>query len=688
MTPSAKSKRNRSLMAVSNNAENLLPEDLDDFVAECDEHLSAARQTLLDVEARSGTVQITREQLDSLFRNFHTIKGLSGMVGARTAELLSHQLEAYLGSIRKGRTELNALGINVLLDGIGLLESAVGAFRGARPEPDAAQLTARIASLLPQPIAESKSSIPPPDVPAESKASASLSPERQAKITAAVSRGERAWKVMFVPSAEFASRDVNVNTVRKRLQEAGEILHAEPSVAPGGGVRFAFILITAANPDFTGWDSDGLTVEPYLPSAKVTSDSAPPEPVLPQVSAQLVRVDLGRLDDLMRAVGEMVLSRARLENGLSRVAKYLPPRERHELEETAQIIERQLRDLREGVMRVRMVPVRDLFGRMRLVARDLTRETGKDIDLVISGEETEIDKFVVERMADPMLHLVRNAVSHGLESTSERIAAGKAPRGRLTLRAFAAGGTIVLEVEDDGRGVQVEAVFARARAAGLIPANAPPDPTAVLDLICTPGFSTREEADLASGRGFGMDVARRAIESLGGVLTLDSRPQQGTRITARLPLTLVVADVLTIAVGSHIYAIPQSAVREVVPIEPGSTTLLENNELIRYHGGVLPLLRLGDVFHCSGSEGPIVALVVGEGASAVALVADRAIGLREVVVRPMSDPLVLVPGIGGATEMGDGRPVLILDSAGLARFARRRKARPHAVPEYDRGENR
>jgi two-component system chemotaxis sensor kinase CheA len=383
-------------------------------------------------------------------------------------------------------------------------------------------------------------------------------------------------------------------------------------------------------------------------------------------------VELGRLDDLMRAVGELVLSRARLDDGLTRVAGYLPPRERRELEETAQTIERQLRDLREGVMRVRMVPVRDLFARMRLVVRDLTRETGKEVELVVTGEETEIDKLVVERMADPLLHLVRNAVSHGLEPAAVREAAGKRPKGRITLRAAAAGGMIVLEVEDDGRGVRVDEVFARARAAGLVPQDAPADPAAVLDLICAPGFSTRDEADRGSGRGVGMDVVRLAVEGLGGSLALDSRPGTGSRFTARLPLTLVVADVLTVAVGGQIYAVPQTAVREVVPVEPDATTVLENNELIRYRGGVLPLLRLDEVFGLPRPAGGFVALVTGEGAGAVALAADRAIGLREVVVRPLADPLVQAPGIGGATELGDGRPILILDPGGLARLVRRR----------------
>jgi two-component system chemotaxis sensor kinase CheA len=386
-----------------------------------------------------------------------------------------------------------------------------------------------------------------------------------------------------------------------------------------------------------------------------------------------VRVDLGRLDDLMRTVGELVVTRARLENGLGRVGAALPTGDRRELQETSLALERQLRELRDGVMRVRLVPVREVFARMRLVVRDLARETGREIDLVLTGEQTEVDKFVVERLADPLLHLVRNAVSHGLEPPAERAAAGKPARGRLDLRAVAAGGAIRIEVEDDGRGIDTERVFARARAAGLVAPDAPADPGGILDLICMPGFSTRETVDRASGRGVGMDVVRRAVEELGGSLALHTRPGTGTRFTARLPLTLAIADALIIAVDDQTYAVVQSVVREVVQVEPGATTALENNELLRHHGGVLPLVRLTDLFGGGRPRGAFPALVVGEGGQAVAVGADRVLGLREIVVRPLADPLVQVPGVSGATELGDGRAVLILDPVGLARFARARR---------------
>jgi two-component system chemotaxis sensor kinase CheA len=308
------------------------------------------------------------------------------------------------------------------------------------------------------------------------------------------------------------------------------------------------------------------------------------------------------------------------------------------------------------------------------VVRDLSRETGRQIVLHLEGEGTEVDKFVAERLADPLLHLVRNAVSHGLEPPDQRKAAGKPAAGRIDLRAAASGGAIVIEVEDDGRGIDAEAVYARARQAGIVAPNAPTDPAALLDLLCAPGFSTHDSADMASGRGVGMDVVARAVEELGGTLTLWTRPGSGTKFTARLPLTLAIADAIIVTVGGETYAIHQAAVREVVEVQPSSTTAFENNELIRHRGGVLPLLHLADLFGTPRPAAPGVAMLVGEGAGTIAVAVDHVVGVREIVVRALTDPLVQVTGVAGATELGDGRAVLILDAAGLIRYARTRRA--------------
>jgi len=405
---------------------------------------------------------------------------------------------------------------------------------------------------------------------------------------------------------------------------------------------------------------------PAAPRPSIGEETSTAAPAAGLAPSHIVRVDLSRLDALMRLVGEMVISRSRIEDGLRRLEGEAPAARLHPLQETNLALERQLRDLREAVMRIRLVPVGEIFNRMQFVVRDAARENQKKVRLTLLGQETEIDKLIVERMMDPLLHLVRNAVSHGLETPEERRARGKDPAGRLTLRAGTAGDLVVMEVEDDGRGLDMEGITAQAHRQGILPEGERADEKNVLDILCAPGFSTRSAADLTSGRGVGLAVVRDAVTDLGGSLDIASRPGQGTRFIIRLPLTLAIADALIVAVEEQIYAVPQALVQEVIEIDTDRVSVMENNELISYRGGVLPLLHLRRLFSLAGGEGRLFpGLVIGIGLAAVAVAVDRIVGRREIVVRAINDPLLQVPGVSGATELGDGRVVLILDAAGL-----------------------
>jgi two-component system chemotaxis sensor kinase CheA len=385
-------------------------------------------------------------------------------------------------------------------------------------------------------------------------------------------------------------------------------------------------------------------------------------------------VDLARLDDLMRMIGDLVISRARLGESLGRLERQVPAVLLRGVHENALAIERQLRDLREGVMRVRLVPVGEIFRRMPFVVRDLAGETGKQVELDMQGQDTEIDKFLIERMLDPVLHLVRNAISHGIEPPDERVAAGKPAAGRVTLSAATVGDIVMLEIVDDGRGVDAERVAARAREHGLAIPSGPLDSQAVLDILCTPGFSTRDAADLTSGRGVGMAVVQTAVQELGGKLSLDASPGQGSRFVIELPVTLAITDAIIARVGTQTFAVPQSSVREVLEIDPATLRRFENNEIAPYRDAVLPIVRLANLFGLAATAGRgLHVFVVGQGPAAVGLAVDRIIGQREVVVRTLADALVKVDGIAGATDLGDGRVVLILDPSRLTATARSRR---------------
>ncbi len=793
---------------------------LDDYFAESDEHLTVVRRNLLALDMNVNQPRPDQSLLDQLLRSFHSIKGLSGMVGVREAEQIAHEMESYLRALRSEQVSLTGEGLDALIGGTKMLEQVIEARRASNPAPDIANIIKQINAVLPkEPTASSPEEeeavkeqpeedispelLAPPPETRISEVQLNPSAEEKQRLGAAVRDGARAWHFEFAPMPELAARGVNVNYIRDRLQGAGQLIHAAPRVQNSGGIVFDFLVASnVPETTFADWGNDGLTWRQYSnfelplpeteppgatesPPAEEVGESqsgrgaksfspvqeqengrareresetkeqlppiAPssPPPFTPSVAlphkgadlsalsentgalplsgslregetnksavpipapSNVVRVDLAKLDELMRMVGELVTSRARLEDRLNLLEQEVSAAAVRPLREVNQTMERQLRDLRESVTRARLVPIGEIFARMQFAVRDLARESQKKVSLTLSGQQTEIDKFVVERMMDPLLHLVRNAVSHGLETEEERTQLGKPPEGNLALRAGTVGEMVAIEIEDDGRGVDVEKVAARARELGLLPlaialpeeavegklgeresarkeqfppiAPLPPlfSDSELLDILCAPGFSVREEADLTSGRGVGMTIVKNTVQELGGTLTMQTRAGAGTRFAIQLPLTLAIADALIVVACGQTYAVPQSSIEGTVEVRLDESTLLENNQVIFYRGGVLPLWSLKRLFNLSDSNSSsgaagfevetkkhVYAFVVGQGKNAIGIVVDRLIGLREIVVRPLKDPLVQVPGISGATDLGDGRVILILDAVALSK---------------------
>lgn len=634
---------------------------LDDYFAESEEHLTTVRRVLLALEDSVGNAGEESALLEELFRTFHSLKGISAMVDLRDAERLAHELESYLRALRADESALTSDALSALSTTASTLESVIEAKRTGGPPPSieaAIQTLARVAGALPV-------------------ASAGSAPRQAAGAAPAT------WRFMFTPSRALVDRGVKVDTIRGRLASLGRLVSVAPKVTAGGGMAFEFLVSGAFDPaSLDAWREDGLTWEPLKSGGPdAAADTAANAPADGHAGAatghamlapsHLVRVDLKRLDQVMRRVADLVVARARVAEGVARVERLLPAQDARELQEHLLAFERQLRDLREDVMRVRLVRVDEIFRRMPLVARDLARETGKDVRVELHGQLTEIDKYLVERMLDPVLHLVRNAVSHGLERSEVRLRAGKPAQGVITLRASTSGEMVLLDIADDGAGIDAGSVAARARASGLRVPDGPLDSRVLLDLLCEAGFSTRDEADRASGRGMGLSVVRTVVQELGGTLTLDTAPGTGTRFLITLPLTLAVTDALIARAGGQRFAIPQSAVQEVIEIDASAIRSLENNELVPHRGRSLPLLRLSTLFHLPADTSPrLHGFVVGTGQDAVAIGVQRILGQREVVVRSLADSLLKIDGLSGATELGDGQVVLIVDVAALTRRKR------------------
>ncbi|WP_265266687.1 chemotaxis protein CheA [Spirulina subsalsa] len=711
-------------MSKTSEDNSFFTEFLEDYFAECEEHLAAIRQNLLALESFLNQPTVEPEVLQALFRSFHTLKGLSGMVGIKEAEALAHQMESYLRLLREEHPPLSASGFDALMEGTKTLEQVINCQHQNAPLPNIEPVVGQLKALLPPEIPPSQKGIITP-------IHLELPSAAQDHLKGAKEKGQQVWHFVFSPNSQRAQAGINVNVIRSRLEQLGQVIHAAPRLNSDHQIVFDFVVTTtAAESVFAPWSQDGVTWNPYetdreslnpletavttvkdsaetepakaatpVPEVEDTSpapllstvDSPPalplepmtqPAPLISQPST-VVRVELPKLDALMRMVGDLVISRARLDDYIHQLTNSLPSAQLRPLQELNLTLERQMRDLREGVMRVRLVPIGEIFARMQFVVRDLVREIDKEVVLKISGQETEIDKFVVERMMDPLLHLVRNAVSHGIEGREQRVAAQKDPVGQIHLRARTSGEMVVIEIEDDGQGVDGKKVMGQAKARQLVSTGGGEDHydgMTLLDILCTPGFSTKEQVDLTSGRGVGMAIVKNTVRELGGLLDLTTEVGQGTCFRIQLPLTLAIADALITNVGSETFAIPQSSVREVIEVPPSQIIHFENNEIISYRGQVLPLVHLSQLFHIAKSLDPIhpdtrlKIVVAGSSLNTVGLVVERIIGLREIVVQALTDPLVRVLGVAGATELGDGRVVLILDVSALVRMAAARKS--------------
>lgn len=668
----------------------LQAELLDDFYAECDEHLTNMREQLTALDRSVASCSYDPVSIESLYRSLHSFKGISAMVALRPAEELAHSAEAFVRRLSRREHPLDQDGLQVLIHTTQRLEQVVSAHRLRQALPDTSAALSQLAALNANPDSAASGQAATLSSPS---ASSVFPPTPAAPAISSPRSSHPVWRCRFRPSKELDQRGVNLNVVRSRLTELGEIVQATPIIGTGGSMSFEFLVALRKpieNP--SAWESDGVQFEPAEPvpspaaaTAPAVEDpeSAPPSTHLFVAPSHIVRVDLSRLDDLMRIAGELVIHRSRLDERLHRTVGS-PANDRSGLHEVNLSLARSMRDLRQAISRVRLVPVGEIFTRMPFVVRELIQETGKQAQLVVEGQQTEIDKYLVERLKEPLLHLVRNAFAHGVESTEQRLASGKPAVATILLRATAVGQSVIIQVRDDGAGIDAAAVARRAASVGLtVPATL--EAAELLEVLCTPGFSTRDQADHSAGRGVGMAVVQTTVRELGGALTLETEKGQWTRFTLRLPLTLSIIEAFIVGAGAQICAVPQSLTLEIIQISTTQIRTVNQVEVASYRDGVLPLVRLATLFGgASSTTENLTVIVLDSDRGQVGLVVDRVAGLREVVVRPMQDPLIRVPGISGATELGDGRPVLILDAGIVGNSAVRPRtatsSQPHPAP--------
>jgi two-component system, chemotaxis family, sensor kinase CheA len=664
-----------------------LKEFITAFLLEAEEHLAVANTQLLAIETSQRGGETNPRAVRETFRSLHTIKGLSAMVGVEPIVAIAHRMETFLRDFDRSGGALPTTAIDALLKGVRAIEQRVSALsRGENAAAPSDELLALLDSLglvatRPVPAAV-------PVLELEPALLKKLAPFEVDQIFRGIAAGERALCAEFSPSPARASAGLSINSVRERLSTVAEIVRVLPRAVPvspeaPGGLCFVLIVLTRASDETlaatAGLEPSALrrlqrdlpeVVAPAPASVlpEPDSDLAPDELFGGQTRRGIVRVDVSRLDDAMEGLSSLIVTRFRLARAVATLAE-----RGVNTREIAEIMvdnARQLRDLRAAIVRVRMVPVSELLERVPLLVRGLQRATNRSVRLELEGGSAELDKSVSERLFPVIVHLVRNAVDHAIESPDERARRGKPEEGLVRITCSARSNTrLELTVTDDGRGIDRAAV---ARKAGR---PSPDDNAGLLDLLCIPGLSTREVATTTSGRGMGMEIVKRTVvDELGGEIELHSELGRGTTFTLRVPLTISIVDAFSFECAEQRFVVPVGMVDEIVEVDTSRLVQVPANDdgsppvdILSRRGVAVPMIALAHVFHLKTEKRTnSKAIIVRRAGSPIAFAVDRMLGQQEVVIRPVNDALVRAPGVAGATDLGDGRPTLVLDLIALS----------------------
>jgi two-component system chemotaxis sensor kinase CheA len=626
------------------------------FFQEADEHLGEMEWGLLQLEGNPDP-----ELLNAIFRGAHSIKGASGTFGFEDVARFTHAMEGLLDRMRSGEVTPSAERIGLLLEALDTLRRLLDAARTGGAAPPEAERAAE--SLL------------------VAQRAGEYRPDAVVKVRVE-DRGSARWLVRFVPSPEILRQGMDPVLILRDLGRLGEVVKVEPDFSGVPALAalqadccylaWSLELVSEATEaeirDAFAFVEDGATIEIRRALAAAPAAPLAVSRAVPHAESGTIRVATGKVDKLIDLVGELIIA----QSMASQILTAFQPPDLARLQETFAEVERYTRELQERLMGVRMLPIGTAFSRFPRLVRDLAAATGKQAVLVVEGEETELDKSVVERMGDPLTHLVRNAIDHGIEPSGERIAAGKPPVGAIGLRARHQGGSVVLEVSDDGYGLNRDRILAKARERGIAVEGDNPSDERIFSLIFEPGFSTAKNVTDISGRGVGMDVVKKSVESLNGAIAVVSEPGRGVTFRIQLPLTLAILDGLLLRVGTQRFVLPLVSIMESVALRPEQLRQVAGGgEVIVLRGEPLPVARLKCLFHVPSEDGAaVLAVIVEHRGKRLALLVDELLGQQQVVIKSLETNFRKVEGAAGATILGDGQPALILDVAAIAEMAR------------------
>jgi two-component system chemotaxis sensor kinase CheA len=600
---------------------------LSEFYGEAVDHLQQIEAALLALDQQPDNP----EALNSIFRSFHTIKGNAGFLGLVPMQTLAHEVESLLDLARNQKLRLNAAIITVILrsrDTIAALVQQVGLAleKGQVPTQiiPVGHLIRSVKKLAANPSDEDTSAVPPSIAASQPDAPFALAPAPAASESAAIPAPDIAAPVSPFPVHDLVSA-------------------AEPVAAP--------------------------VAKPVAASNTGASSASAPGNTPKAAAGATVRVNTEKLDSLMDVVGELVI----VQSQLLETARQHGENNGSPLQRNVAQLSRITKELQHTAMSLRMIPIKQSFQKMERLARDLARDFSKKVSFVTSGEDTELDRTVVEEIGDPLVHMVRNALDHGLEPTAARVAAGKAETGTLHLKAYHQGSNIVIELQDDGRGIDPDKIYRKAVEKGIVAAGASMSRDDILALIFAPGFSTAEKVTSVSGRGVGMDVVKRNIEKLRGKIEITSEIGKGSTFKIKLPLTMAIIDGLVVRVGDDRFILPSTSVQRALrPTRDMISTVHGQGEVLDLRGKLVPIHRLHRRFgigHQADNPWDGIVVIVEHSGKVSALLVDEMVSKQEVVIKNLGAFMQSLPGVAGGAILGDGNIALILDPGTLLQAA-------------------
>lgn len=674
------------------------------FIDESREHLQAMNDNLLSLENSPEDVSIVHH----IFRSAHTLKGMSATMGFEDLASLTHEMENVLDLVRNHKLKMDSFIFDCTFKSLDALEAMVeDIIQGGTGKLDVQEIVASLKSIVNGDYLKAGAASSASAAKTETSKEAALDEFQLSIIQQSLEAGLSVCLIDVAVREDCVLKAARAYMVFNILEQNGEVIKCSPSVEDIEQERFDnhFSVFFISHIDKDSLEKQVASVseiekatvtlldqakldelmKPPVQQAQleVAAAAAPAEPVASSaapaanteakkpaaasnapVANRTIRVDIERLDTLMNLFSELLIDRVRLEQLASEV-------KRNDLTETVEHMSRVSSDLQNIVLKLRMVPIDTVFNRFPRMIRDVAKTLNKKVDLIITGADTELDRTVIDEIGDPLVHLLRNSVDHGVEPVSDRISAGKSETGTIQLRAFHSGNHVFIEIEDDGRGINREKVLSIAVKNGVVPQDqaAKMSDEEVYMLLFASGFSTADKISDISGRGVGLDVVKTKIESLGGTVQVESKWGKGSKFSVQLPLTLSIISAMLIRLSNEKYAIPLSSIVETAAIKQDQIRIVHGNRMVNYRNSVIPLVSLGKLFDVpntsDSNEGDTQIVVIRKGEKLAALVVDEFIGQQEIVLKSLGKYLTNLFAISGATILGDGQVALIIDTNAL-----------------------